>query len=165
MKRIRKIIPFLLIAAVVMAVQIGATQSMLTARSPTVTNHINISGDGIKAALIEPEWDGIIGYDDSTGSLLPVYEYRDDGSGNAKPVYGYENGSYNSPVYDPRSASVGIRPETDAQNQTVKYGIDSARNMIPGMSADKDPAIVNTSEDKPVWAAVKITFVYAGAEG
>ncbi len=153
-----------LTAAAVGTLSVGVTQALLTARSRTLVNHINIKGDGVSALLLEPQWDGIRDFRKIGVNVYPVYEYRSD-SGTTKPVYGYVDGKYESPVYSAGDPGTGIKPEKNSAGDPVTYGIDSAKDMIPGASAQKDPYIVNTSAEMPVWAAARVTFVYAGAEG
>lgn len=145
--------------AAVMVISAGITQALLTDSSGK-TNHINISGDAVSAVLLEPAWDGIIDYVSVNGSEYPVYEYRSN-----QPVFGYENGAYDAPVYSPNHSAAGVRATTTASGDPRSYGTDNAKNMIPGCEAQKNPYIVNRSEDMSVWAAARVTFVYAGVNG
>ena len=152
------------VLAVVLLLSAGITQALLQDSTVRI-NHINLVGDSVSAVLLEPEWDGVINYTVVNGEEKAVYEYRDNGSGAEVPVYGYAGGSYDSPVFDPDDPSAGTRASAYSNGAARSYGIDRAVNMIPGSSSPKDPYIVNTSEEMPVWAAVKVTFVYAGAGG
>ncbi|MGN0536506.1 MAG: hypothetical protein ACI4M3_00845 [Acutalibacteraceae bacterium] len=159
MKKLKKCLFAAIVASAVMMLSAGITQALLTGSAQKV-NHINLSGDAVSAVLLEPEWNGIIDYVTIDGSEYAVYEYR-----NNVPVFGYKGGDYYSPVYDHDNSDAGTRAFADANGTPRVYGTDNAKNMIPGSSAKKNPYIVNTSEDMPVWAAARVTFVYAGANG
>lgn len=78
-KKRKRNLAIMISAVTATAVGAGITQALLTARPEPLVNHINIVGtDSIKAELLEPKWDGIIGYEDVGGRQIPVYEYRDD---------------------------------------------------------------------------------------
>ena len=165
-KRKLHILAALLCGEAIAAASFGITQSLLTARSPTYVNNINIiTNDSVTANLLEPEWDGVKDYELTENGAVPIFEYRMNSSGQNQPVYGYENGDYSLPVFDKNSEYSGVRPKSDAEGNTLTYGIDKARNMIPGSVVTKDPYIYNTSDGVTERVAAKITFVYAGADG
>lgn len=152
--------------ALVLVIAIGVTLAFLTYETERRANNFTFAteGEGLRAMLTEPTWDGIIDYDYSTDDIIiPIYGYitnPDDWTGPEIPVYGYTNGDIKKPVTDIKSISdTTIRPNGS-------YGDEDAQNMVPGASVAKNPIITNTGSITDAWVAAKITFVYAaGSEG
>lgn len=166
-KSTKRIITVSLSAILVAAVGASGTYAYLTAQTEKRANNFTFNSAMVHATLIEPSWDGIVGYDDSTGAVIPVYDYIDhdnDESTPNVPVYGYVNGDVAFPVLDINEINEAtLRPLVNSDDVNfVKpmYGDENAQDMIPGSYALKDPRITNTGEEGE-WIASKITFVYA----
>lgn len=141
-QKLKKILIGICAGALVAAVSVGGTLSYLHTATEIRANNFTFATNGLKAILTEPDWDGVIDYDDD---LKPIYDYEyvdddDDPSTPDVPV----------PVY--------TRPKKDPDDKP--YGEDSARNMVPGKEAAKNPIITNTCKYDE-WVAMKITFVYS----
>lgn len=133
----KKILAGVLSAALVIAIGVGATISYLTDTTVSRVNNFTYPGDGelIDAMITETKWDGIIDYTyNADGSVKdPVYSWNADGT------------------------PVTVRPAG------TNYGIDKSKNLLPGISADKDPVVTNTGSISDIWAATKMTFVYSSS--
>ncbi len=146
-------------AIAVCALGIGSTVSFLTTKTEEKINTFTFSSTAISAELLEPAWDGIKDYIEINGTKYPVYDYIDDDSDPntpSVPVFGYKNGDSQFPVTD-----AAVLDDTVTADSSKTYGMDEAKGMIPGKTADKDP-IVRNSCDEDEWVALKLTFVYSG---
>lgn len=146
--------------ALAAAIGFAGTLAYITDETVTKTNTITLASEGIRAEMIEPDWDGIIGYEylDGTGKAVPVYDYRD-----GLPVYGYVDGDYSHPVTNANDLAGNVtKPVFDSTDPSRKweYGEETAETMIPGSYAGKNPTIVNTGTQIDIWVAAKITLVY-----
>lgn len=160
-KTVKKIIFCTLVTAVVTAIAIGTTFAYLTRGTEQRLNNFTFASDldGINAKLTEPNWDGVIDYAyDENGNITDViYGYTDEGD----PIYGYENGDITKPITEPTGNCSGLRPITDSEGNKITYGVDQAKNMIPGSTVSKNPIITNTGTLTDEWVAAKVTLVYA----
>ena len=140
---------------------IGSALAFLTSNTETKTNNFTFgssSNGSIAASLTEPSWDCITSYTVNNGKIVPVFGKTSDN----KPIYGYTNGSRNQPITDINDSNVGTRPLTTATG--AKLGIDTATDLLPGMTVNKDPIVTNTSTHTDIWTALKLTFVYGGGD-
>ncbi len=134
----KKILAGALSLGVIAAVAVGGTLSYLTDSTEQRANNFTFASNGIDAMLTEPDWDGVIDY------LYPDDpDYPEGSSDPIVPVYGY----------DGTGKPITEQPDGD-------YGEDSAKNMIPGQTAKKNPIITNTGTMTDEWVAAKVTFVY-----
>ena len=149
-----------------MTLAIGGTLAFMTRETEKRVNNFTFptGTDGLNAMLTEPAWDGVIDYEYAAdGSFAAViYDYIDtDGDTIAdSPVYGYTDGDRAQPITNLADIANAKRPIKDAANLDIVYGVDQAKNMIPGQTAAKNPTITNTSTLLDEWVAAKVTFVY-----
>ncbi len=148
-------------AIAVCAVGISSTVAFLITKTDEKINTFTFSSSAISAQLLEPDWDGIKEYIEIDGESYPVYDYIDDDADASTPmvpVFGYKNGDPRNPVTE-----VGSIDDTVKADSSKTYGIDEAKGMIPGKTAEKNPLVRNTC-DEDEWVALKLTFVYSGTK-
>ncbi len=168
-RKTQKTAIMLLSCLLVVTIALGGTLAYLTSQTNREVNNFSFPKDseGLSAMLTEPDWDGAIAYEsvtDSSGniSMIPIYDYTEDGN----PIYGYIDGNVDNPVTDKTAIDSTVkRPDTNINctkdiNKSGAYGVDVAKQMIPGATAYKNPMITNTSTVTDEWVAVKVTFVY-----
>ena len=137
----KKILIGICAGALVAAVSVGGTLSYLHTSTEIRVNNFTFATDGLKAILTEPDWDGVIDYEDD---LTPIYgEYVDDDNDPSTP-----------------DVLVPVSKRPDKKRDGTLYGEDSSQNMVPGASVSKNPMITNTCKYDE-WVAMKITFVYS----
>lgn len=176
-KRTKKILGGAVSLSLVAAIAVSGTYAYLTRQTETRVNNFTFAdeSEAIAAILTEPKWDGIIDYDYSSSDtdIVPIYDYYVDTDNIEKPIYGYEDGIKDTDhevknIADFADAERPTMSDTDTPLTTthgsatvLKYGIDQQSELVPGRYADKDPIITNTGTVTDIWAAAKITFVYA----
>lgn len=138
-------------------ITITGTLAYLTRETEKRSNKFTFSASGLNAEMTESDWDGIIDYEYADdGTSTPIYGYTKDGDDNDIPVYGYTDGDITKPVTDKADIDA-----TTKRPNNVTYGDELAQNMVPGSEAPKNPVIHNTGDNSDVWAAAKVTYVYA----
>lgn len=146
-----------------MTLAIGGTLAYMTRETEKRVNNFTFptGADGLNAMLTEPAWDGVIDYEYAAdgSSVAVIYDYIEQDGGKV-PVYGYTDGDKDRPITDVADIANAKRPIKDATDQDIIYGVDQAKNMIPGQTAAKNPAITNTSTLLDEWVAAKVTFIY-----
>ena len=137
----KKILIGICAGALVAAVSVGGTLSYLHTSTEIRVNNFTFASNGLKAILTEPDWDGVIDYEDD---LTPIYgEYVDDDNDPSTP-----------------DVLVPVPERPKKKRDGTPYGEDSSQNMVPGASVSKNPMITNTCKYDE-WVAMKITFVYS----
>lgn len=156
-QKTKKIVIGLCAGALVAAVSVGGTLSYLHTTTEVRANNFTFASNALEAILTEPKWDGVIDYEPFGDGLIPIYDYKEHDGKPDSPVYGYEEGDPDKPIFKP--AKDLPRPKKDIDDPEP-YGDDSARNMVPGQTALKNPIITNTC-NLDEWVAIKISFVYS----
>lgn len=138
MTKKRKILTGVLSIGLVAAISVGFSLSYLTDKTESRVNNFTYpaGSKSIAAMLTEDKWDGI-----------KAYTYDNDGNITGG-IFGW----------DIDGNPITTRPAGN-------YGIDNAKNLLPGGDADKNPVITNTGKITDVRTAAKISFVYSSTAG
>ncbi len=127
----KRAITIILATALVATLTIGTTLALLRAQTETVTNTFT-SEKSIEISLREPKWDG---YGFETDTTLPAGEAAESMTKISDTAY-------------PRGAA--------AANDSPLYGVNIAKQYMPGDLIPKNPIVKNSSQDEKVYVAVTI---------
>lgn len=130
----RKLCTILGTVSLLAVVAVGTTMALLHATTETVENTFS-SNKKISISLREPKWDGYVFADKDTVDIPDEEVPLSDTIATADSTY-------------PKGAS------TKSEDETL--GIYVASTYLPGDTIPKNPIVLNTSEDEPVYVAATI---------